>query len=201
MPDLTVLMVIVASLLAIIGNISYLKDALTGKVRPHPYTWFIWSIVSMITFFGGLAKGAGIGAIPTGIAEGFTILIFLLSLKYLFKDRARHIRAIDNYFLVIALLGLIPWFLTKDPTISVVLVVVIDIVAFVPTLRKTWMHPETEKPLLYGMNVGRHALTLLSLGSYNIATTIHSIAMIFINTLMVLFIRRKSFRNEIPLLH
>ncbi len=202
MPDLTVLMVIVASLLAVIGNISYLKDTLAGRVKPHPYTWFIWSIVSMTTFLGGVAKGAGIGAIPTGIAEGFTILIFLLSLKYLFKDHARHIRPIDNYFLGIAVLGLIPWFLTNDPTISVVIMVGIDIVAFIPTLRKTWMHPETEKPLLYGMNVGRHALTLLSLGSYNIATTIHSIAMIFINTLMVLFIRRKSSGKEIaPLPH
>lgn len=191
MLDLTVLFVIIASLLAIVGNTSYLKDALAGRVKPHPYTWFIWSIVSMTTFLGGLAKGAGIGAIPTGIAEGFTIVIFLISLKYLFKDRAQHIRAIDNYFLVLALLGLIPWALTKDPTISVVIMVGIDIVAFIPTLRKTWMQPETEKPLLYGMNVGRHILTLLSLGSYNIATTIHSVAMICTNTLMVLFIQRK----------
>jgi len=192
MPDLTVGVVIIASVLAVIGNVSYLRDALTGKVKPHPYTWFIWSIVSMTTFLGGLAKGAGIGAIPTGIAEGFTIIIFLLSLKYLFQDGARHIRAIDNYFLAAALLGLIPWALTKDPTLSVVTMVAIDVVAFIPTLRKTWRHPETERPLLYGMNVGRHVLTLLSLGSYNIATTIHSIAMICTNTLMVLFIQKKG---------
>lgn len=192
MLNLTVLIVIIASLLAVIGNLSYLKDALTGKVKPHPYTWFIWSIVSMTTFLGGVAKGAGIGAIPTGIAEGFTIIIFLLSLKYLFQDRGQHIRAVDNYFLAAALIALIPWALTKDPTLSVVIMVGIDVVAFMPTLRKTWMHPETEQPLLYGMNVGRHALTLLSLGSYNIATSIHSIAMICINTLMVLFIRTRQ---------
>ncbi|KND50467.1 MAG: hypothetical protein AB202_02315 [Parcubacteria bacterium C7867-007] len=195
--DLKILLVIIASILAVIGNASYLKDAITGKVKPHPYTWFIWSIVSMTTFFGGLSKGSGIGAIPTGIAEVFTIIIFLLSLKYFFKDRTLHIRPIDNYFLAAALLGLIPWVLTKDPTISVVIVVAIDIVAFLPTLRKTWMHPETEKPLLYGMNVGRHVLTLLSLGSYNIATTIHSIAMIITNTLMVLFIQKKGHRSKL----
>jgi len=199
MIDVKVLLVIIASLLAIIGNISYLKDALAGRVRPHPYTWFIWSIVSMTTFFGGLAKGAGIGAIPTGIAEAFTIVIFLLSLKYLFQDRGLHIRKIDNYFLAAALLGLIPWALTKDPTISVVIVVLIDVIAFIPTLRKTWMHPETEKPLLYGMNVGRHILTLFSLGSYNIATTIHSIAMILINTLMVFFMRKKTLLTDVDL--
>lgn len=181
---------IIAAILAIIGNVSYLKDVFKGKVQPHPYTWFIWSIVSMTTFFGGLAKGAGIGALPTGVAEGFNIIIFLFSLKYLFQGKVGHIRRIDNYFLIICLLGLIPWALTKDPTVSVIIVVLIDIVAFVPTLRKTWKHPDTEKPLLYEMNVARHILTLLSLQNYNIATMFHSIAMICTNTIMTLFIKR-----------
>jgi hypothetical protein len=184
---------ILAAILAVIGNVSYLNDVFKGKVQPHPYTWFIWSIVSMTTFFGGLAKGAGIGALPTGVAEGFTIIIFLFSLKYLFRGKVNHIRKVDNYFLVICLLGLIPWALTKDPTISVVIVVLIDIVAFIPTLRKTWMHPQSEKPLLYEMNVARHILTLFSLQTYNIATTFHSIAMILTNTIMTVFIKKKTF--------
>ncbi len=192
MTDTRVLVAIVASILAFIGNISYIKDIFKERVRPHPYTWFIWAIVSMVTFFGGLVKGAGIGALPTGISEGFTILIFLFSLKYLFQGQVRHIRKIDNYFLVIAFLGLIPWALTKDPTISVVIVVAMDVVAFIPTLRKTWTRPETEKPLLFGTNVLRHILTLFSLQAYNIATTIHSVAMICTNTLMVVFIARKK---------
>ncbi len=182
---------IIAAILAIIGNISYLKDVIKGHVHPHPYTWFIWSIVSMTTFLGGLAKGAGIGALPTGVAEAFTIIIFLFSLKYIFKRKTGHIRKVDHYFLVIALVGLIPWALTNDPTVSVVIVVLIDIVAFMPTLRKTWAHPETERPLLYEMNVARHILTLFSLGAYNIATTFHSIAMICTNLVMTVFIKRK----------
>lgn len=183
---------IVAAILAFVGNISYLKDVFANRVHPHPYTWFIWSIVSMTTFFGGLVKGAGIGALPTGVAEGFTIIIFLFSLKNLFKGKAGHIKKVDHYFLVIALLGLIPWALTKDPTISVIIVVMIDIIAFIPTLRKTWMHPETERPLLYEMNVFRHILTLFSLEAYNIATTFHSFAMICTNTVMTVFIKRKK---------
>ncbi len=183
---------LIASVLAIVGNISYLKDIFKGRVKPHPYTWFIWTIVSLTTFFGGLAKGAAIGALPTGIAEGFTIIIFLFSLKYLFGREVGQIRKIDHYFLAICLIGLVPWVLTKNPTISVVIVVAIDVIAFVPTLRKTWSHPETEKPMLYGMNVGRHVLTLFSLGAYNIATTIHSVAMICTNSLMVVFMHLRG---------
>lgn len=179
---------IIAAILAIIGNVPYLIDIVKRRVRPHPYTWFVWTIVSAVTFFGGLAKGAGIGALPTGTSEIFTLIIFIFSLQYGFKN----ISHIDTVFLVIAVLGLVPWILTHDPTVSVVIMVSIDLIAFIPTLRKTWKYPKTETPLLYSMNVSRHVLTLFSLRAYNIATMLHSIAMITTNSIMTLMIIRKK---------
>lgn len=175
---------IIAALLAIVGNVPYLRDIMKGRVQPHPYTWLVWSLVSCIIFFGQLAKGAGVGAIPTAASEVFTIIIFFFSLKYGFKN----IRKIDTVFFIIALLGIIPWILTKDPTVSVIIAVGIDLVAFIPTMRKTWARPETETPILYGMNVLRHILMLFSLQAYNIATTLHSIVMITTNTFMTMII-------------
>lgn len=179
---------IVASLLAVVGNVPYLRDILNKKIQPHPYTWLVWSIVSCIIFFGQLAKGAGIGAMPTAASEIFTIIIFFFSLRYGFKD----IKKLDTFFLILALLGIIPWILTKDPTVSVIIAVSIDLVAFIPTLRKTWLRPKTEAPLLYFTNVLRHILMLFSLQAYNIATTLHSIVMITTNSIMTVFILRKK---------
>lgn len=186
---------IIAAVLAIIGNVPYLIDVLKQKAKPHPYTWLVWSIVSGVTFFGALAKGAGVGAIPTGAAEIFTIIIFFFSLRYGFKNIVRR----DTYFLIIALLGLIPWAITKDPTISVIIVVTIDFIAFMPTLGKTWKRPETETPLLYSMNVSRHVLTLFSLQAYNVATVLHSIVMIVMNTIMtgIIFWRKRQKAREL----
>lgn len=183
-----IILVVIASLLAIVGNIHYLRDVIKGRVKPHPYTWFVWTIVSCVVFFGQVAKGAGVGAIPTAFSEVFTIIIFLYSLKYGFKNPPRR----DKYFLALALLGLIPWFITKDPTISVIIVVLIDLIAFVPTLQKTYFHSQSETPVLYGSNVLRHSLTLSTLGAYNIATMLHSISMIITNSIMVIFIKTRK---------
>lgn len=183
---------IIAALLAIAGNIPYLRDIWKERVQPHPYTWFVWTIVSGIIFFGQVAKGAGIGALPTAASEIFTLIIFLFSLKYGFKGIVKT----DTIFLIIAIFGIIPWLLTKDPTISVVIAVGIDLAAFVPTLRKTWRQPATETPLLYGSNVLRHMLALFSLQSYNIATTLHSIAMITTNTLMTWIILVRKHKTD-----
>ena len=80
------ILVFIASLLALVGNLPYLFDVVKKKIKPHPYTWFVWSIVSCVIFFGQVAKGAGIGAIPTAASEVFTVIIFLFSLKYGFKN-------------------------------------------------------------------------------------------------------------------
>ncbi|MDQ5901661.1 MAG: hypothetical protein QG580_376 [Patescibacteria group bacterium] len=182
---------IVAAIMAVIGNLPYLLDVFRKKIRPHPYTWLVWSIVSGVTFFGQLAKGAGVGVIPTAAAEIFTIIIFFFSLRYGFRD----IQKKDTLFLIIALLGLVPWALTKDPTISVIIVVSIDFVAFIPTIRKTYLKPKSENAILYSMNVTRHTLTLFSLEAYNIVTTLHSIVMIILNTIMSYIILRNKKRS------
>lgn len=180
---------IVAAILAIAGNLPYIRDAFTRRVKPHPFTWLVWTIVSAIVFFGQLTKGAGIGALPAGIAEIFTIIIFLFSLQYGFK----YVKRSDVYFLAAALLGIIPWIIFDNPTASVIIAVAIDLIAFVPTIRKTYRHPETETPILYGSNVIRHILTLFSLQAYNIATTLHSISMIITNSIMVRLLTRGNF--------
>jgi hypothetical protein len=178
---------ITAALLAIAGSVPYVIDILKGRVKPHAYTWFVWSIVSGIVLFGQLAKGAGIGALPTAAAEVFTLIIFLLSLRYGFRGITRT----DTYFLLLAVVGIVPWLLTKDPTISVVIAVSIDVIAFVPTLRKTWREPKTETPILYASNVLRHIFALASLEAYNLATMLHSVAMIVTNSIMTFVVARK----------
>ncbi len=184
----------IAAVLAIVGNVPYILDIFRGRVQPHAYTWFVWTVVTAIVFFGQVAKGAGVGAIPTAASGFFTLLIFLLSLRNGFKNIAR----IDTIFLIFALAGIVPWILTSDPTISVVIAVSIDLIAFMPTLRKTWRQPSTETPLLYGMNVLRHILALLSMQTYNIATTLHSIAMLVTNSAMtgLLLIPRKQQESD-----
>lgn len=181
-------LVVIASLFAVVGNVPYIRDVIKNRIHPHPFTWLVWSLVSCITFFGAVSKGAGLGAIPIFVSEVFTVIIFIYSLKNGFK----HIRKIDFLYLTICLLSLIPWYLTKDPTVSVIIAVFIDLIAFIPTIRKTWEHPQSESYILFVMNVLRHMIILFTVETYNIATTLHSMAMIITNALMTYLIVFKS---------
>ncbi len=186
--NIKIIFAVIAGGLAIAGNVPYMRDMFRGRITPHPYTWFIWSIVSGVTLAGQITKGAGWATIAFASSEVFTVLIFLFSLRYGFKNIPKR----DTYYLVFALLGIIPWLVTNDPTWSVVIMVAIDLVAFIPTLRKAWEQPKTENYLLYGSNALRHSFALVALSSYNVATMLHSIAMIATNTTMTAFILRKK---------
>src|SRR5690606_7525028 len=128
---------VIASILAIAGNLPYVISIFRGVTRPHPFTWFVWTLVSGIVFFGQLARGAGIGALPTLASEIFTLLIFILSLRYGYRDVTRS----DVIFLAISIFAIVLWITTNDPTASVTIAVGIDIVAFVPTIRKAAKEP------------------------------------------------------------
>ncbi len=179
---------VLASLLAIIGYFPYLRDTYRGRIEPHAYSWLVWALVSGITLAGQILKGAGIGALSTGFACAFSSVIFFYSLRFGLK----HITRTDTVFLIAALLALVPWAFTKDPTLSVIIAVGIDLAAFVPTIRKTWRSPATESSFLYIMNASRHVFALFSLEAYNIATASHSIAMVAANALMTMFIMLRN---------
>ena len=177
-----------ATILAVVGYVPYLRDAILKRVKPHPYTWLLWSIVSGITLTGQFVKGGGPGTLPTLFAEILTVTIFIYSLRYGFKE----IKKSDTVLLILALLGLIPWFIFKDPTSSVIIAVTIDLIGFIPTYRKTWENPKSETRLLYACNVIRHMFTLIAIRHYNVATVLHSIAMIITNTGMTMIITFKG---------
>lgn len=185
---------VISALLVIVGNLSYSIDIVRGRVKPHAYTWFVWSVVSGIVLVGQFYNGAGVGAIPTAVNELFALINLLLSLKYGYRE----VTMSDTVFLAAAICGIIIWIFTKDATGSMVFAVGIDVIAFIPTLRKAFARPDTEKPLLYSANIVRHIFAIASLEAYSLVTTLHSIAMLVTNTVMIVILAASNIRPRRP---
>lgn len=172
---------LIAAILAVVSHAPYIKDILHSRTRPHVFSWVIWSIVTLLVFFGQLQEGAGPGAWTTGITGLTTILIAFLA----FKQGSKDITKSDVIFFSAALATLIPWKLTNNPTISIILLTLIDILAFIPTLRKTIKDPSSETFLTYFLNLFRHGLSIPALATYNLATVLFPAVMLLLNGTMV----------------
>ncbi len=169
-----------AALLSIVGHLPYVLDTYRRKTKPHIFTWLIISIVVCIAFFGQLAEGAGAGAWSTGVTAVIVVVIAALAVR----NNTIAISSSDKIFFGLALFALAPWLLTDNPTMSIVLVTVIDACAFIPTLRKTIKDPESETFITYVLNIVRHGLSIIAISTYSLGTVLYPAYLLVLNAVI-----------------
>ncbi len=155
----------VAVVLALFSSCLYIRDIFRGNTKPHTYTWLVWSIVTWIAFAGQWVSGGGPGSWATGVAALLTTGTFFLSLKG--KYGTKDITRFDKVCLVLAIFSILPWLLTKSVLWSVLLATLIDLIAFFPTMRKTWHAPKSESLGSMYVDAVKHALSMFSMSSYS----------------------------------
>lgn len=130
----------IALLLNLIGYIPYVRDIFRHKVKPHRVTWGIWTILTTIAAVNQVLNNGGYSSlffISTVILVSF---VFILSFRYGMGGASK----IDRICLLLALILLIYWVSIKETYISMIMAVIIDGIAAVPTIIKTYHHPKTE---------------------------------------------------------
>ncbi|HTB30417.1 MAG TPA: hypothetical protein VK808_00210 [Bacteroidia bacterium] len=181
--------------LGMVAYIIYIHSTLKDKIKPHAFSWLLWTLTTAVVFIAQWTKGAGSGSWSTGFTCTVCLAIGVISLfKY---DKAYSLS--DILFISVALLALIPWFFTKDPTASVVLIASIDVLGYGPTLRKCYYYPDEEKAISFGLNSIKHLFAFMALQNYIVATWIYPASQIFMNGLVVLLImvrRRQLLRSR-----
>ncbi|HUD19248.1 MAG TPA: hypothetical protein VMR81_02325 [Patescibacteria group bacterium] len=185
---------IIGVILAFVAYIPYFRDTIQGKTTPHIYSWFIWGFLTSIVYALQVAAGAGVGSWVTLSVAVISFLIFFLGLKNGKKD----ITKTDTVFFVLSLIALFLWWFAKQPVLSVILAVSIDMLGFIPTIRKSWNKPYSETLSLYEINSFRHLLSLFALQTYNIVTWLNPAVWILANGLfsLMLLLRRRRIAQK-----
>jgi hypothetical protein len=181
----------IAVVIAIVSYIPYFRDIFSGKTKPHAFTWLVWAVLNGIAFAGQILGGGGAGAWAIGFTTVATFSIFLLALLKGEKD----IRTFDWVCLLAALLSLIPWIITSDPLISVILITIIDIFGFMPTVRKSIRKPNQETLTTYVLSTIKYALVVVALQEYSLVTVLFPLSIAILNGLFVimLIVRRRYY--------
>lgn len=182
-----------ASLVGLYAFLPYLRDIFRGKTRPHIFTWGVWGVLTSIVLAAQITEGAGAGAWVTGLFAACTFVIFALSLKYGEKTITRG----DWAMLAAALLAIPLWLLTDDPLWSVVLVCLIDTLAFMPTFGKSWRKPHEETLQTYALGATSFFLSLFALETLSLSTILYPATLVSINVAFVAMVlwQRRALRE------
>ena len=181
---------VIVIILTFLGYIPYIRDILKGLTKPHAFTWFSVSITAFVAYGLQVLGGAGVGAWPMLVIAIIGVTVFILSLW----KGTRDIRISDAILLVLSLIALYLWIVVRQPIWSVLLITSSEILAFVPTIRKSWKDPYSETASLYQISIVRHGLSILALEKINILTALYPAAWAITNAAitLILFIRRKD---------
>lgn len=171
---------IISVLLTLYAYIPYLTGILRGETKPHLFTWIVWLIMTFITVFIQVVEGGGMGAWSTIAGAIVCFSVTVLSIKYGSKD----IKKVDYVFLIAALAAIPLWLITDSPTYAALFVVGIEIMAFSPTVRKSWHAPNTEVMSTYGLNTLRYVLSIFALSQISIATIAYPFVKVLMNGLI-----------------
>jgi len=184
---------IITVILVFYAYIPYIIDILKKKTIPHVFSYFIFGLTSSIIYALQVKGGAGAGSWVTLFVALFCIFIFFLSLKIGDKD----ITLSDIVFLILALVSLSFWLVVEKPVLAIIFIILVEILGFIPTVRKSWNRPNTETLSLYTISTIRHLLAIFALSKFNILTILNPVAWALANGLfgLILIIRRKKIRN------
>ncbi len=177
MTDYKTIFGFIAAIMSIIGHVPYMHSIIKGRTKPHLFTWIIWVVMTIIAFAAQIVGEAGPGAWTTGVNIILCIIIAIMALRFGEKNITR-----SDWVMFIAGLAAIPlWMMTNNPLWSVILITIIDALAFGPTIRKSWHKPNEEASFMYGFNIFRHMITLAALARFNFLTALYPAMLLVMN--------------------
>lgn len=162
MPDFAAVAGMVAGALGLLSYVPYVRSIFAGKTRPNRATWWIWTVLGTVLTASYYAVGARDTVWFTGIATAGTIGISLLSLKYGVGGWT----PLDRACLGGAALGLGLWFITGTPLAALSLTMFVDMLGYVPTLRKAYCEPESEDRMAWTLFLAGAILNLAAVRTW-----------------------------------
>jgi len=180
----------VANVLTFVSAAIYFRGILSGKTVPHVFSWLVWTIVTGTGFFAQLAGGGGIGAWVTG----FTMLFTASVTGYAIFRGSRQIACSDIITLSLAIMAIGLWVITRNPLDSVILISIIELLAFYPTFRKSWHKPFDEPLRVYLFGAVGALLALFAMENFTWTTALFPAVTVIDN---VVFVATTAWRRRV----
>lgn len=177
-----------AGVLAIGGYVPYIISILRDKTRPERATWIIWTIVGGLLAISYTVSGDTKAIwVPLGYFFG-PLMVMLLSFRYGYSKWS----TLDSICLLAALLTIVPWYLSHNAIITLLLNVLIDSFGAIPTLIKTYKEPETEDLTAWFIFFLANTFELLAISQWDLSSS-YPIYLFILASSMTIFILKGKF--------
>ena len=178
--------VYLAMFLSLLGVAGYIRDTLRGVTTPNRVTWGLWALEGVLAFAIEIKQHVGLAAGMTLMLGLGPVLVVVASFRH--HHGVWRLTTFDVACGAISLAGILFWALVDAPTTALVSFVVADQVAALPTVRKSWLAPETETWWAFAMGSLNTGITLATLHEITTAGALFPGVIMVTDALLVILI-------------
>jgi hypothetical protein len=191
---------ILAGVIVVASAAMYAYDTLKGRNNPNRVTWVMWTLAPMIGFAAQLSQGVGLESIFT-FAIGFGPLLVLIA-SFVNRKAYWKLTTFDLWCGSISLVALVLWVATGEGLVALVLSIVADFFAAIPTVKKSYFNPESESGYPFLLGAFATVLTLLTISVWTVSSSAFGIYVLLMDSLiavLVLFPKlRPGYKIDFP---
>lgn len=171
----------------------YMRSVLKWNTKPHLYTWLLWWTLATIVTIIQITHNAGWSVLISGLMAFCNLSIAAISLKY----GDTFLTSRDKYLLAFAIVTIILWQVTSNDLMAIILVCLIDGIAFYFTFKKSYHKPDEEKLSAYILWTAELACFFLAVQNPNLTTLLYPIFLTIMEGTFVFFLlwRRKIIKK------
>lgn len=160
--NLSFLFGVLAGITALIAYGLYLKQAIRKQSTPNPSSWAIWllvGIINSITYFYVVSSNVW----QSFIAWAVTFSVLVVFLYSLSKNRFSKISKMEITIFILALIVGIFWQITSNDRISNLMLQIIYVLAYIPTVYGLLKESAKEYPASWITAVIAYTFSILSI--------------------------------------
>jgi len=148
-----------------IGALVYMRDTLRGTTQPNRVTWLLWAIAPLLASAVEFHAGVGLRTLTTFMTGFMPLLVFIAS----FHNPAAvwKIRRLDYVCGAMSVAGTAAWLATQNGIVAIAAAIAADFLAGIPTMVKSWSHPESETVSSYIGAVVNAGILLLTIDHWS----------------------------------
>lgn len=181
-----------AGFLTILAYAPYIYSTIKGTTKPNRATWWILVMVGMMLASSYHALGANVTLwVPVSYIIG-PLAIALLSIKF----GEGGLSILDMCCLLGAMAGAILWWRFGNPFFALVINLIMDFLALIPTIRKAYARPHTEDQTSWIFWLTGSLFNLLAMEFWTLELSIYPLYMVTGNGLITLLVCQKYFIGQ-----
>ena len=159
--------VIFGAAISLIGTGIYAVGTLCGRVKPNRMSWVLWAFAPLIAFAAEMASGVGWPSLTT-LAPGLGPLLVLIASAFNRQSYCQVTR-FDVTCGGLSALALALWAATGNGDVAILLIILADGLASLPTLIKSYREPASESYWPYLATAVNGAIALLTITIWQFA--------------------------------